>query len=58
MKLKLGIPKGSLENATVELFRRAGFLDDLGEGRFFRGVDSGVTEFLKRNQLYAQTRSA
>lgn len=25
MKLKLGIPKGSLENATVELFRRAGF---------------------------------
>jgi sulfate permease, SulP family len=41
-----------------DLFRRAGFLDDLGEGRFFRGVDSGVTEFLKRNQLYAQTRSA
>ena len=25
MKLKLGIPKGSLENATVELFRRAEF---------------------------------
>ena len=25
MKLKLGIPKGSLENATVDLFRRAGF---------------------------------
>ena len=24
-KLKLGIPKGSLENATVDLFRRAGF---------------------------------
>jgi SulP family sulfate permease len=41
-----------------DLFQRAGFLDDLGEGRFFRGVDSGVTEFLKRNQLYAQTRSA
>jgi len=41
-----------------DLFRRAGFLDDLGEGRFFRGVDSGVAEFLKRNQLYGQTRSA
>ena len=25
VKLKLGIPKGSLENATIELFRRAGF---------------------------------
>ena len=25
MKLRLGIPKGSLENATVELFRKAGF---------------------------------
>jgi ATP phosphoribosyltransferase len=24
-KLKLGIPKGSLENATIELFRKAGF---------------------------------
>ena len=23
--LKLGIPKGSLENATIDLFRRAGF---------------------------------
>jgi ATP phosphoribosyltransferase len=25
VKLKLGIPKGSLENATIDLFRRAGF---------------------------------
>ena len=25
MKLKLGIPKGSLENATIDLFRRAGY---------------------------------
>ncbi len=24
-ELKLGIPKGSLENATIDLFRRAGF---------------------------------
>jgi len=25
MKLKLGIPKGSLETATIDLFRRAGY---------------------------------
>ena len=25
MTLKLGIPKGSLEDATIDLFRRAGF---------------------------------
>ena len=25
MKLKLGIPKGSLQDATVQLFARAGF---------------------------------
>jgi hypothetical protein len=24
VKLKLGIPKGSLESATIDLFRRAG----------------------------------
>jgi hypothetical protein len=24
MKLKLGIPKGSIENASIDLFRRAG----------------------------------
>ena len=24
-KLKLGLPKGSLETATIDLFRRAGF---------------------------------
>ena len=25
MKLKLGIPKGSLQDATIQLFQRAGF---------------------------------
>ena len=25
MKLKLGIPKGSLQDATIQLFGRAGF---------------------------------
>ena len=32
MKLKLGIPKGSLENATVDLFRRAGFQITVSSG--------------------------
>ena len=36
MKLKLGIPKGSLENATVDLFRRAGFRSPPAAGRIFR----------------------
>ena len=26
MKIKLGIPTGSLEKATIDLFRRAGFV--------------------------------
>ena len=30
--LQLGIPKGSLEAATIELFRRSGSQDQAGEG--------------------------
>ena len=36
MKLKLGIPKGSLENATVDLFRKAGF--NISDGIATKGV--------------------
>ena len=39
MKLKLGIPKGSLENATVELFRRAGFQISISSRSYFPGID-------------------
>jgi ATP phosphoribosyltransferase len=39
MKLKLGIPKGSLENTTVELFRRAGFNITLSTRSYFPGID-------------------
>ncbi len=35
MKLKLGIPKGSLENATVDLFRRAGFQITINSRSYF-----------------------
>jgi ATP phosphoribosyltransferase len=39
MKLKLGIPKGSLESATVDLFRRAGFNITVSSRSYFPGID-------------------
>ena len=39
MKLKLGIPKGSLENATIDLFRRAGFAITTSSRSYFPGID-------------------
>ena len=44
MKLKLGIPKGSLENATVELFRRAGFQIAISSRSYFPGIDDPEIE--------------
>ena len=38
-KLKLGIPKGSLENATVDLFRRAGFNISTSSRSYFPSLD-------------------
>ena len=38
-KLKLGIPKGSLENATVDLFRRAGFNITTNSRSYFPSID-------------------
>ncbi len=37
--LQLGIPKGSLQNATVELFRRSGWKIDVDERSYFPRVD-------------------
>jgi ATP phosphoribosyltransferase len=39
MKLRLGIPKGSLENATVDLFRRAGFNITTSSRSYFPAID-------------------
>ena len=39
MKLKLGIPKGSLESATIDLFRRAGFNITTSTRSYFPAVD-------------------
>jgi ATP phosphoribosyltransferase len=44
MKLKLGIPKGSLENATVELFRRAGFEITVNSRSYFPSIDDPELE--------------
>lgn len=44
MKLKLGIPKGSLENATIDLFRRAGFNITTSSRSYFPAIDDPETE--------------
>ena len=44
MKLKLGIPKGSLENATIDLFRRAGFTITTSTRSYFPGIDDPEIE--------------
>jgi ATP phosphoribosyltransferase len=42
--LKLGIPKGSLENATVDLFRRAGFTIATSSRSYFPVIDDPEIE--------------
>ena len=44
MKLKLGIPKGSLETATVDLFRRAGFNINISSRSYFPAIDDPEIE--------------
>jgi ATP phosphoribosyltransferase len=44
VKLKLGIPKGSLENATIELFRRAGFNIVTSSRSYYPGIDDPEIE--------------
>jgi ATP phosphoribosyltransferase len=39
VKLRLGIPKGSLENATIELFRKAGFNITTSSRSYFPAID-------------------
>jgi ATP phosphoribosyltransferase len=42
--LKLGIPKGSLENATIDLFRRAGFNITTSSRSYFPAIDDSEIE--------------
>src|SRR5689334_8736715 len=44
MKLKLGIPKGSLQDATVQLFARAGFNIYVSTRSYFPGIDDPEIE--------------
>jgi len=44
MKLKLGLPKGSLENATIDLFRRAGFHITTSARSYFPAIDDPEME--------------
>jgi ATP phosphoribosyltransferase len=44
MKLKLGIPKGSLESATIDLFRRAGFNIGVSSRSYFPAIDDPEIE--------------
>lgn len=43
-KLKLGIPKGSLQEATVDLFKRAGFKLSISERSYFPTIDDPEIE--------------
>jgi len=44
MKLKLGLPKGSLQDATVQLFARAGFNIYVSARSYFPGIDDPEIE--------------
>jgi ATP phosphoribosyltransferase len=43
-KLKLGIPKGSLQDATIELFARAGFKITVGSRSYYPNIDDEEIE--------------
>ncbi len=44
MTLKLGLPKGSLENATFDLMRRAGFHVSVAQRSYFPAIDDPEIE--------------
>ncbi len=44
MKLKLGLPKGSLQDATIQLFARAGFNIYVSSRSYFPGIDDPEIE--------------
>lgn len=44
MKLKLGIPKGSLQEASIQLFRRAGFEITVNPRSYFPHIDDNEIE--------------
>jgi len=55
--LKLGLPKGSLEEATVDLFRRAGFEIEVRSRSYFPTIDDPTLEcvLFRAQELAAYT---
>jgi ATP phosphoribosyltransferase len=45
-RLKLGVPKGSLQDATIDLFSRAGWKITLGSRSYVPSIDDGEIECL------------
>ena len=45
-KLKLGIPKGSLQDATVRMFKKAGFYIGISERSYFPSIDDDEIEVI------------
>ncbi|MFA5143378.1 MAG: ATP phosphoribosyltransferase [Candidatus Omnitrophota bacterium] len=45
-KLKLGLPKGSLQEATVRMFRKAGFYVGISERSYFPSIDDDEIEVI------------
>ncbi len=55
MKLKLGIPKGSLQEASIQLFRRAGYEITVNPRSYFPHIDDDEIEcMLIRDQQMAR----
>ena len=44
--LKIGLPKGSLQEATFELMRRAGFMLEIGSRSYFPSIDDPDVEVI------------
>ena len=45
-KLKLGLPKGSLQEATVRMFKKAGFYIGISERSYFPSIDDDEIEVI------------
>jgi len=55
MKLKLGLPKGSLQEATIRMFKKAGFSISIGSRSYFPSIDDiEIEPFLLRAQEMAR----
>ncbi len=46
MKLKLGLPKGSLQEATIELFTKAGYMISVSKRSYFPTIDDENIEVM------------